>query len=65
MVLILLKNGIAPGNICFVAELFSRYLTVSFETAKREYGSFERYIEEGIGFGKEEQQLLKKLYLEN
>ena len=43
----------------------SRYLNASFETAEREYGSFEGYIEEGIGFGKADQELLKELYLES
>lgn len=41
-----------------------RYLNTSFEAAKQEYGSFERYIEVGIGFGQGDQALLQALYLE-
>lgn len=39
------------------------YLCTSFETAHREYGSFENYIETGLGIGQEEQKRLKELYL--
>lgn len=39
------------------------YLCTSFETAHREYGSFENYIETGLGIGQEEQKCLKELYL--
>lgn len=39
------------------------YLEVAYETATKEYGSFEAYIQKAIGVTSEEQEQLKALYL--
>lgn len=40
-----------------------RYLEASYKTAIQEYGSFEEYIINGIGFGKADWEKLRSLYL--
>lgn len=39
------------------------YLEKSYETAEREYGSFEKYISEGIGLEEEKWERLREMYL--
>jgi protein-tyrosine phosphatase len=41
-----------------------RYLSTAFETIDREYGSFERYIQEGIGLSAADAERFKAIYLE-
>lgn len=40
-----------------------RYLEISFDTADQEYGSFEKYISEGIGFEEKQWERLRAMYL--
>lgn len=40
------------------------YLQISYDTAEKEYGSFENYIIRGIDFDEEQWQKLRKMYLE-
>ena len=40
------------------------YLQISYDTAEKEYGSFENYIVRGIDFDEEQWQKLRKMYLE-
>lgn len=40
-----------------------RYLEISFDTADQEYGSFEKYISEGIGFEEKHWERLRAMYL--
>lgn len=40
-----------------------QYLEISFEAADTEYGSFDKYISEGIGFEEHEWEKLRKMYL--
>ena len=40
------------------------YLEICYKTAEKEYGSFENYIIEGVGFNVEQWQNLRRMYLE-
>ena len=51
-------------NIRPILGVEERYISAAFETIESEWGSFDRYVSEGLGISAEEISQLKSMYLE-